>query len=150
MAETEKNTNDNMKLWNAVCTTDEKYTEIVQKSDKARPYHAIEAVYQIRQATEQWGMMAKDWHVEHSVYFENERDLILLVHVFPPGCERPATQYGGCSIPKKSFVEYGATHCSNQSHKKALTDGTTKCLSLFGISSISVRTLSIIRAFLFA
>ena len=118
-------TNDKMNIWNAVCKTDEEFLKKVELG--SRKFHAINPQYTLRAATELWGPLGKDWHIEHEIVTETMNDLIMLVKVFYPGCAHPVYGYG-CEYTKTG-------HASNESHKKAFTDGFTKAMSYLGFSA---------------
>jgi len=122
----------NLELWNAVCVTDEKNTKQVSYGKPGKPprkFTAINAISQVKKATEQWGMMGKDWYVEHEIICCTDTDLIILVKIYAPGCEHAVIGYGCESVD----AAYG--HAKNESHKKAYTDGLTKALSWFGFNA---------------
>ncbi len=136
MAETK--INENMALWNAVCTTDPAQTKPVKYGQ--REYTTVDAYYQIKKATEQWGRLGAGWKAEHSIIHFDERQLIILVELCYKIGERkdadgntviiwssPIYGYGNVSInPEKT------NHALNDSHKKCFTDGMTKALSYLG------------------
>jgi len=124
--------NDNMKLWKAVEKTDEAFTRkvsYISKRGGKREFTAINAIYEIKRATEQWGALGQKWRFEHQIVHFNDTELVLLVRLWAPGAEYPVEQYG-CADCGES-----GRHAKNESHKKALTDGMTKCLSLLGFSA---------------
>ncbi len=57
--------NKNMKIWNAVCTTDPKYTK---KVNQRGGFTAIDAQYQIQTATEMFGAFGTGWGVKDETF----------------------------------------------------------------------------------
>lgn len=122
----------NMEFWNSVCETKDK-TAIKSVKKGNFHYSSIDAYYQFRDATKQWGIMGDKWGFKDEPIFRDERSVILKVFMRFPGGE--VSHYGCAVIPRKSFEEYKHGHAENETDKKALTDGMTKCLSLVGFNA---------------
>lgn len=119
--------NKNMDLWNNVCTTDPKHTK---KVTFGRSFTAIDPMYQIRKATEQFGAAGKNWG------FEQKGDFIFLptdyaaitVRVWIEKRENYIEHVGMCGL----YMDKEKTKPDQDCLKKAMTDGITKGLSYFG------------------
>lgn len=116
---------DNMKLWNAVCTTPPEHTKQVNQRGG---FTAICAQYQIQVATElwgpygsSWGMKDTEWHYVRSA--ANDIIEVTLDATF---------WYPGGAFEISSDAAYRP---GNDSRKKILTDATTKALSKLGFSA---------------
>jgi len=136
-----KETHNQMKLWNAVQKTDPKYTKDVAFG---RKFTAINAQYQIMEATKTWGPMGHRWWIESEIIKESPNVIIKVILYYPT----PIILNDDCKInelKRPNIPEYfGKVHqyggCRNadkddDAFKKALTDGTTKCLSLLGFNA---------------
>lgn len=112
-------------LWQQVCTTNPKYTK---KVNQRGGFTAINATYQLRQATEVWGSYGSTWGVKDCNY-EYLRDgsgeikEIILEAVF---------YYPGGSFELSTDARYSP---GQDCRKKVLTDLTTKALSKLGFSA---------------
>ncbi len=122
-------TDENMSLWNAVCTSDPDH---IKEVNFGRKFKSINAHSQIMNATKMWGPMGDKWRVEFEE-FKNplEAVLVLIVSVIYTGVdgkEKTIKQFGSCSwfMGKKPDTD---------APKKALTDGLTKCLSQLGFNA---------------
>ncbi len=113
-----------LKLWDAVSKTNPDYTK---KVNQRGGYTAINAQYQIKQATEQWGSYGDKWGVRE------------LEYGFFPSKEDPQEIYLGAIFYYPSGVfPIGVDmvyKAGNDSSKKLLTDLTTKALSKLGFSA---------------
>jgi hypothetical protein len=115
---------DPLRIWREVCTTDPKYTKKV----KARGgYTAIDAYYQIKQATRMWGPMGTDWGLE-AVNFEmiststgDPLELVLFSTFYYPGGRFPI------AVGKR----YEEGH---ECHKALTTSALSKAFSYLGWS----------------
>jgi hypothetical protein len=112
-------------LWQQVCTTDPRHTK---KVNQRGGFTAINATYQMRQATEVWGSYGSTWGVKDCNY-EYLRDgsgeikEIILEAVF----YYPSGQFE---------ISTDARYSPGQDcRKKVLTDLTTKALSKLGFSA---------------
>lgn len=116
---------DGLEFWNAVEKTDPKHTKLV--SFGARQFTSIDAMYQIRCATEQWGPVGGRWwwEVEHSII---DGMFLARVQLFTPLGGRPIIQYGCAQLT-------GGKKPDHDAPKKAVTDGLTKCLSYVGFNA---------------
>lgn len=122
---TKKAETDNMAIWNAVEKTDPAMTKQVNQRGG---FTAVCAQSQIMEATKLFGPMGLNWRVASEVV-SNSPNLVLKVtlHYKNPNGEGDGVvhHYGSCRSPDKD----------PDSYKKALTDGTTKCLSLLGFNA---------------
>ena len=121
----ESNTPTGFDLWQQVCTTDPKHTK---KVNSRGGFTAINATYQIRQATEVWGSYGSKWGVRDLKwdYIRNGKGDILeivleAVFYYPDG-----------SFPLAADCLYKP---GQDCRKKLLTDFTTKCLSKLGFNA---------------
>ena len=117
---------DNLKLWNAVCETPPKYTRLVEFGK--RKFTNINSQYQIMEATGQWGLYGAAWgmkDLDWGMIRNGAGDPleVTLDAVF---------WYPGGEFPISSDESYRA---GNDIRKKLLTDATTKALSKLGFSA---------------
>ncbi len=117
-------TKDNLELWNKVSETDPANTKHVAQRGG---FTAICAHSQIMEATRQWGPMGGRWSVTWDILTHSPADVCLVAVELrhPDG----AVLHAGCA-PWFSGTKLDADAC-----KKAVTDGTTKCLSLLGFNA---------------
>ena len=113
---------DNMKLWNAVCMTDPDRTKEVNVRGG---FTAIDAMYQMQCATEQFGAagVGWGWNFTDPIYPPNGTVVIKCV-LWHGKKENTVEQFG----QKKLGNDEDAL-------KKAGTDALTKCLSYLGFNA---------------
>jgi hypothetical protein len=121
---------DNLKLWDAVCTTDPAHTK--KANVKGNKLTSIKPQYQILQATKQWGSYGSTWGFKNIVLSYELKDLGLAnfkaLFYYPNG-EFEA-------INTISLWRDGAqTKIDDEFAKKVETDTLTKCLSKLGFSA---------------
>ena len=121
---------DNLKLWEAVCTTDPAHTK--KANVKGNKLTSIKPQYQILQATKQWGAYGSSWGFQDIVLSYELKDLGLAnfkaLFYYPNG-EFEA-------INTISLWRDGAqTKIDDEFAKKVETDTLTKCLSKLGFSA---------------
>lgn len=120
---------DHLKFWRSVEKTDPAHTKHVAQRGG---FTAIDAYYQIRSATEQWGPLGDAWHYEVDLQLvpigEQATWLARIALYTPLGEHHPVVQYGCKSAGASGRVDEDAP-------KKAVTDGLTKCLSLIGFNA---------------
>jgi hypothetical protein len=118
---------ETLRIWNAVCKTDPKHTKAVEFG---RKFTAIDAHYQIQEATRLFGPIGEGWgYVTGMMIFE---DGLVIV---------PVTLWHGDR--NKSFGPiYGSTtmrdrkgNIDKDAPKKATTDALTKALSQLGFNA---------------
>jgi hypothetical protein len=117
----------NLRIWNAVCKTDPAHTKPVEFG---RKFTAIDAHYQIQEATRMFGPVGEGWGYDTGeIMFE---DGLVIV---------PVTLWHGSR--EKSFGPiYGSTtirdrkgNIDKDAPKKATTDALTKALSQLGFNA---------------
>ena len=119
----------NMDVWNKVCKTDPKYTKPVTFG---RSFTAIDPMYQVRKATEQFGMVGKGWGFEVVDKLFLPTDYVTLtVRVWAESRENYIEHIGMCGL----YSDNKKTKPDSDCIKKAMTDGVTKGLSYFGFSA---------------
>lgn len=118
-------TNDNMKLWNAVGTTDPAMTK---KVNQRGGFTAICAQSQIMRATELWGPYGTDWgirNLEYDLIRDGTGEPVLMLlkaeFFYPQGVFELGTDI--------------AFRVGDDLRKKLLTDLTTKALSKLGFNA---------------
>jgi hypothetical protein len=116
---------ENMKLWNAVCTTAPSDTK---KVNSRGGFTSICAQSQIRAATEQWGPYGTDWGMGELQFDEIRNAAGELVEV----TLLAMFVYPGGSFQIAADASYRA---GNDTRKKLLTDATTKALSKLGFNA---------------
>lgn len=116
-----------LEFWRKVERTDPRHTRRVEQRGG---FTAIDAYYQIQNATEQWGPAGGAWRWEVDLKLISESNPVWLARVdlFTPLGEHPVTQFG-C---KSYFVK---DRPDEDAPKKAVTDGLTKCLSYLGFNA---------------
>jgi len=140
---------DNMRIWDAVCEVDEKFTEPIKDG---RGLTAIVPMYLIRQATEMWGPMGEGWgfeiEKEGHIFHNNSKRPEDALHTMTiklwygeaamqlsPPCTK-ATYGVGCT---KMFRYSGGEYYIDPDYNKStLTDAITNALSRLGFGG-SVR-----------
>lgn len=121
-------TENNLDLWNAIGTTDSRYTKWVKAG--RRGFTAIDAYYRIRMATEQFGPAGTGWGWDvKGVQIIGEM-VIVTIHIwFGDGRGFGAVgQADTMTRPRE-----GQPYPDRDSVKKALTDAVTKGLSYIGM-----------------
>lgn len=119
----------NMKLWDSVAKTDPKHTK---KVEFGRKFTAIDAHYQVREATRAFGPIGKGWGVINGDPIFTPQDLIIIPVTLWHG-DRANTYgpyYGTAELVNKKNGRVDA-----DAPKKAATDGMTKGLSHLGFSA---------------
>jgi hypothetical protein len=119
--------NANMRVWNAVCTTDPKHTKPVEFG---RKFTAIDAHYQIQEATRLFGPLGEGWGYDTGdIAFH---DGLVIVPVTLWHGDRAKTFgpiYGSTTLrDRKGNIDKDAP-------KKATTDALTKALSQLGFNA---------------
>tara|TARA_Y100000310_G_scaffold280644_1_gene300517 strand:+ start:603 stop:1253 length:651 start_codon:yes stop_codon:yes gene_type:complete len=116
---------DNMKLWNAVCTTPPEHTKRVNQRGG---FTAIGAQWQIQQATELWGPYGANWGMgalEWGTITDAAGNVVEVTL-------NAMFQYPNGSFPIGTDAAFRP---GNDTRKKLLTDATTKALSKLGFSA---------------
>lgn len=124
---------NNLDLWNAVEASDPKYLKKV--SFGSRSFTAIDPMYQVRCATEQFGPVGDGWgwHNETQVVNVSNGDSAVLAHV-SIWHSSPANVFGpftGC----RKFFDSAKGRMAEDAPKMAITDGLTKALSHLGFNA---------------
>lgn len=129
-----KKMSENLKLWEAVATTDPKYTKAFNRAGGFSGT-AINATYLMRKATAQWGPFGGKWGAK----VEDER--------YVPGADETIIHVLRIKFwhPDGDFHSYGQTtfvgknkhglFTDEEAPKKSFTDAITKALSLLGFSA---------------
>lgn len=124
----------NMELWNKVQKTDPKHTKKVTIG--GRSFTTIDAQYQVRLATEQWGSYGATWGVRDPRYDFikdniNDREVVVVVVLFG------VFYYPGGMFQMATDINFrdGKGRINRDFTKKLLTDFTTKALSKLGFSA---------------
>lgn len=117
--------NKNLELWEQVCTTDPNHTKRVNQRGG---FTAINATYQMRQATEQWGAYGSKWGVDNCkyIYVRDEKNKIIELAL------EAEFYYPDGRFPLSADARYSP---GQDCRKKVLTDLTTKALSKLGFSA---------------
>ena len=124
---------NNLDLWNAVEASVPKYLKKV--SFGSRSFTAIDPMYQVRCATEQFGPVGDGWgwHNETQVVNVSNGDSAVLAHV-SIWHGSPANVFGpftGC----RKFFDSAKGRMAEDAPKMAITDGLTKALSHLGFNA---------------
>lgn len=116
---------NNMQLWNNVCTTDAGHTKRVEFG---RKFTAIDAMYQIKSATEQFGVAGEGWGWFFSdPIFPPNNTVVIKCTLWHGDKNNTVEQFGQKSLGDKKTDE--------DAFKKAGTDALTKCLSYLGFNA---------------
>jgi len=116
---------ENMELWNSVCETDPAHTK---KVNQRGGFTAIDAMYQIQEATRQFGAVGVGWGWSYELIFPPNDTVIANVSLWHGKQDQVVRQAG----QKKLNASNGA---DEDAAKKAITDGLTKCLSYLGFNA---------------
>lgn len=118
-----------MKLWDAVCQTDPAHTKTV---DLGRKFTAIDPMYQIMNATKQFGAAGQGWGWEVTNVTYPPNDTVgVCVRLWHGEKGTHIEQWGQCGL----YIDKAATKKDSDCLKKATTDGLTKCLSYLGFNA---------------
>lgn len=119
---------ENMQLWNAVCKTDPKHTKQVTFG---RKFTAIDAMYQIQMATEQWGSFGKTWGIKSEAFnfhdVTGKHFLVYYADFYYPD--------GGFPIHSSMLAISEKGKPDEDCFKKLATDALTKGLSKLGFNA---------------
>lgn len=130
---TKANAPDNMRIWDKVCTTDPAFTK---KVNVGRKYTAIDAMWQIKQATQVFGPIGEGWSykAEHHVVHLNEEHVLAVCDVTIYWDQtRSFGPVRGINVLLKPTAK--GPHIDEDAAKKAMTDALTKGLSQLGFSA---------------
>tara|TARA_R100000995_G_C3479018_1_gene122734 strand:- start:1204 stop:1836 length:633 start_codon:yes stop_codon:yes gene_type:complete len=120
---------NNLELWEAVSTTDPKYTK---KVNQRGGFTAIAAQSQVQKATEVFGIMGHGWGVENESFTVVEGTTMVL---YTANLWYKFNTRTG-SIPIHSSIKYGANgRYDDDFSKKVATDALTKGLSKLGFNA---------------
>ena len=122
--------NDNMTLWNSVCETDPAHTKRVNQRGG---FTAIDAMYQVREATRHLGPVGKGWGWDAELIFQGTACLAKVSLWWTETAKEihyPLGPVYGC----KSMVD-SRGKLDEDAPKKAVTDGLTKALSYLGFNA---------------
>jgi hypothetical protein len=126
---------NNLKLWNDVCKTDPKYTKKVGFG--SHKFTTIDAQYQMRMATEQWGSYGSAWglkNISYEMLTLDKGQVMALVSgdfFYPDGTFPISSTIWVQSTVKKT----GELRGDDEWAKKVHTDITTKALSKLGYNA---------------
>lgn len=119
----------NMELWNKVCETDPKHTK---KVTFGRGFTAIDPMWQVHNATQQFGPAGEGWGWEVvQTQFLPTNFVACLVRVWHGDPSTYVEQWGQCGL----YIDKNDSKKDDDCMKKATTDGLTKCLSYFGFNA---------------
>lgn len=116
---------DNLKVWNAVCETDPDHTK---KVNQRGGFTAIDAHYQIKRATEQFGPVGIGWGYDAGEPIFQQQFVVVPVTLWHGD---RANTYG----PVFGCAEMFGNRPDADAPKKAGTDALTKLLSQLGFSA---------------
>jgi hypothetical protein len=117
--------NGKMTLWEAVCKTDPSHTKHVGQRGG---FTAIDAMYQIQNATEQFGPAGIGWGWDFELIYPPNDTIVAKVTLWHGKPEYTVTQCGQKKLNSTKGPDEDAA-------KKAVTDGLTKCLSYLGFNA---------------
>ncbi len=118
---------DNLMLWKKVCTTDPEHTKQVEFG---RKFTAIDAMYQVQCATEQFGEAGKGWGWSFSEPLFPPNGTVVIKCTLWHGDKSDTIEHFG-----QKRLEDSKGKVDEDAFKKAATDGLTKCLSYLGFNA---------------
>ena len=126
-------TTNNLELWDAVEKSDPRYLKKV--SFGSRSFTAIDPMYQIRCATEQFGPVGQGWGWINRTSFvdlsNGDTAVIANVQVWHGELINAFGPFTGC----RKFFDANKSRIAEDAPKMAITDGLTKALSHLGFNS---------------
>jgi hypothetical protein len=134
IAAMDKRAAENMRVWNAVCRTDPKHTKRVNQRGG---FTAIDAQYQIMEATRLFGPVGEGWGYEVGEYNVAGNFIIVPVTLWHGKRENRFGPILGCAefyIPQRGEHTQGMRG-DRDAPKKAITDAITKGLSQLGFNA---------------
>lgn len=114
-------TDSKTKLWDAVCTTNPEHTKTVNVRGG---FTAIDAMYQVQNATAQFGPAGVGWGFDFELSYPPNDTIIAKVTLWHGKKDQTVTQCGQKALKN-----------DEDAAKKAVTDGLTKCLSYLGFNA---------------
>lgn len=126
-------TTNNLYLWDAVEKSDPRYLKKV--SFGSRSFTAIDPMYQIRCATEQFGPVGQGWGWINRTSFidlsNGDKAVVADVQVWHGELINAFGPFTGC----RKFFDATKGRLAEDAPKMAITDGLTKALSHLGFNS---------------
>jgi hypothetical protein len=124
---------NNLDVWNKVSKSDPKYLKKV--SFGQRSFTAIDPQYQVRCATEAFGVIGHGWGWTNETRFINlsngDTAVIADVSIWTGKPENVFGPFSGC----RKFFDSGKGRMAEDAPKMAITDGLTKALSHLGFNA---------------
>jgi hypothetical protein len=121
--------NKKTELWDAVCTTDPTHTK---KVTQRGGFTAIDAMYQIQEATKQFGPAGIGWGWDFELIWPPNDSVIAKITLWHGKKENTVTQ---CGQKRLNTGTGEGMKPDEDAAKKAVTDGLTKCLSYLGFNA---------------
>jgi hypothetical protein len=118
-------TKKNTELWEAVCKTNPEHTK---KVNQRGGFTAIDAMYQIQEATKQFGPAGIGWGWDFELIWPPNDSVIAKVTLWHGKKDQTVTQAGQKRLNHGDKPDEDAV-------KKSVTDGLTKCLSYLGFNA---------------
>jgi len=118
--------NKNMTLWDNVCQTDPSHTKHVGQRGG---FTAIDAMYQVQTATEQFGPVGIGWGWDFELQWTAHNSVVCIMKLWHGKHEQFVMHVGQKALANKD----GRT--DEDAVKKAVTDALTKCLSYLGFNA---------------
>ena len=124
---------DNLKLWNKVSKSDPQYLKKV--SFGSRSFTAIDPQYQVRCATEAFGVIGHGWGWTNETRFIDlqggDTAVVADVSIWTGNRENVFGPFTGC----RTFYNASKKRIAEDAPKMAITDGLTKALSHLGFNA---------------
>jgi len=119
----------NLDLWDRISKTDPNHTKEVKIG---RKFTAIDPMYQIRNVTEEFGVVTVGWgfNVQDVQYLPTDQ-VAVKVRFWKGDQDHYIEQWGQNGLYMDKAKSMPDTDCM----KKATTDGLTKCMSYFGFNA---------------
>jgi len=127
---------NNLALWNSVCTTNTENTKGVSMG--GRTFTSIDSYYQIMRATEMFGPLGQGWGwtTDHEVILDGTANAMALVKLTLWYRPLPGTGIVQCGpVMAMNKLASAAGKPDEEAFKKATTDAVTKALSYLGFSA---------------
>ena len=124
---------ENLEFWDSVEKTDPTFTKRVEYGK--RSFTTIDAYYQIKIATEKWGMYGDGWGVENeSLSFQETLLIYTATFYYTLGGAKHSFPIAS-SIIWKSLTDKGKIRIDDECVKKVRTDALTKGFSFLGMNA---------------
>lgn len=123
---------NNMRIWEQVCVTDPSHTKPVSFG---RKFTAIDATYQIQQATRIWGPIGEGWGFEAEHSTEHMGNISLAISDVTLWWREGDQHHVVGTVRGSNALLSAKGHLDEDAWKKATTDALTKALAYCGFNA---------------